>query len=135
MGPFFLLAGLAIEAKLKGLRVRQMIRAGEPREDKDGKLVKCLRTHGLLRLASDAGINGQLSPAQTSLMRKLTQYVTWAGRYPRPIAQDEEVGWEIVSTDMATIEEILAVIEAADQELRTIRGGELDRWRSRRTDG
>lgn len=118
MGPFFLLAGLAIEAKVKGLRVFQMLSDRE-RHGKKRQTFKQLRTRDLLRLTADAGLESQLSSEQKDTMRRLTQHVRWAGRYPRPSAPIERLNALVVSTDMEVIETILAMIETAYQEIRT----------------
>jgi len=64
-----MLAGLALENLLKGRYV--VVHGNRP-----------YKTHDLVDLAAKAGV--ALDPSETRLVRRLTQFVTWSGRYPVP---------------------------------------------------
>jgi hypothetical protein len=120
--PFFLLAGFGVESNLKGLRVRQMVKAGPPRTKADGSLVGALATHDLTKLAEVTGILGQLSHNERGLLQRLTIYTTWAGRYPveRP-PRGSRADYAVMNIDRPDLDAVIRHIAAADQELRTIR--------------
>src|SRR5687768_17610281 len=76
MRGFYLLAGAGIESFLKGLRVAQMVKAGESPvvADRRGcRLAKTLAHHRLLNHATAAGLG--LSHNQSELLKKLEMAV------------------------------------------------------------
>jgi hypothetical protein len=86
--PFFLLAGFGVESNLKGLRVRQMVKAGQPRTKRDGSLVGALATHDLTKVAEAARVLDQLSHNQRRLLQRLTVYTTWADGTRSSVTQE-----------------------------------------------
>jgi len=74
-----MLAGFAIENMLKALLVTQ-----RPAFDSSGNF--SFKTHDLLKLADDVGLN--LSMDERILLERLEQFLTWAGRYPVPLCAD-----------------------------------------------
>jgi hypothetical protein len=72
--PSVMLSGFALENLLKGILVaRDPSRVGSPQKLFDWG-------HNLVTLAADANI--ALSADEDRVMRRLTDYTTWAGRYP-----------------------------------------------------
>jgi hypothetical protein len=74
----YMLAGLAIENAIKGVRLDQL----GTDDPYDPRVKKITRTHDLMKLAQDT--IPELIEPNRSLLEKLQQYVTWLGRYPRP---------------------------------------------------
>lgn len=74
-GPFAMLMGMAIENMLKGLIVQQT-----PRTESATRTVA--QHHQLAQLASDAQF--KIDTAERELLKRLTTFIYWAGRYPVP---------------------------------------------------
>jgi hypothetical protein len=89
--PFMFLAGLGIECLLKAIRILQFQAAGKPVAAKNWRgslaIAKELKTHDLMALARAAEIT--LTPAEVTLLERLTDFVEWAGRYPVGVSADQ----------------------------------------------
>jgi hypothetical protein len=81
-GPFFLLAGLAVENFLKAIIVKRLLAGGKPVTEAD-VLVIFRGKHDLTVLSQRADV--KLTPAERELLERLSTFVNWAGRYPVPI--------------------------------------------------
>jgi HEPN domain-containing protein len=92
---FYLTAGLAVETALKA-RLR---RAGKPNK----------RTHDLVDLAEKAGL--ALSTWETNLLRRLSDFVWWAAKYPEP-SNKPTLRREVRDRDLHEIEKFLARVNA-----------------------
>lgn len=83
-GPAMTLAALALENLLKGLAIAANPGLVRPHESRPEQLFdKRLTTHDLERLTSLAGF--AVSTEEQRLLRRLTEFVKWAGRYPFPL--------------------------------------------------
>jgi HEPN domain-containing protein len=76
----YMLAGFAIENAIKGILFKQI--GGDP---SDSRAKKYTRTHDLKDLAKKITNVGQ---GYDGLLEKLTEFIVWLGRYPRPIKPD-----------------------------------------------
>ena len=95
-GPFAMLAGMAIEVMLKG----SIVQAMPPRERQAPPL-----GHDLVDLSEAARI--EWSDAQLDLLRRLTTFIKWAGRYPVAVTEERTQDPRILrSTDYLTIIEV-----------------------------
>ena len=95
-GPFFLLAGLAVENLLKALIVKRM--QAENRPVTEGNVLKLERgRHNLLALSGRAQIT--LSSEEREVLARLSTFVRWAGRYPVPIRKTETTQSRITRSD------------------------------------
>lgn len=83
-GPFCLLAGRGIENLLKGLIVSQILAQGKEPTD-SGRLQINATTHDLVRLSNRAGV--ELSEIERDLLRRLSTFVVWGGRYPVALSE------------------------------------------------
>jgi hypothetical protein len=72
-----MLFGLGFENLLKGIAV-----SSKPQVVSGGNLDKAMRTHDLPDLAAKASVT--LTAEEGAVLRDLTEYVKWAGRYPIP---------------------------------------------------
>jgi hypothetical protein len=72
---FFMLAGFAIEALLKGIVI-----AGDPSTVSNGQFPKWLLNHDLARLMKRANV--PIREDETQLVCRLAEAVQWRGRYP-----------------------------------------------------
>lgn len=80
---FFLLAGFGLESLFKGLRVSQLLDQGTSSVvTTEGKLDGRLKTHDLIKLATETQMVKDLDHNQIALLDRLTLVSTWAGRYP-----------------------------------------------------
>jgi hypothetical protein len=79
---FLFLIGLALENLLKGLLV-----ARDGSLVSEGRLSSEVANHKLSSLFQRAGIT--LSPEQRAFVERLSESVTWAGRYPVPKSEDK----------------------------------------------
>lgn len=95
-GPFFLLAGCGIENLLKGLIVSQMMGMGKPPTDAR-TLQLNVRTHDLIALSQRAGV--ELSESEQELLRRLTTFVVWGGRYPVALSTDATNESRVIRSD------------------------------------
>ncbi len=85
-----LLYGLSIENLAKGLIIKRIkAETGDPfpaleKDKKTGedRLKKDIEGHDAIRLLGVAGV--ALTPEEESLLKDLSAYVNWAGRYPIP---------------------------------------------------
>jgi hypothetical protein len=80
---FFVLAGLAVENALKAHLLEGKIAAGEVIPAGTG-VIRLFpdKAHDLVLLADWAKLT--LTPGETRLLARLSEYVLWAGRYPIP---------------------------------------------------
>jgi hypothetical protein len=81
-GAFFVIAGYAVENALKARIVALHIHGGGTLPDGKAVLKIVPTTHNFIALAKRAGVS--LTPNEEALLRRLTSYVIWAGRYPIP---------------------------------------------------
>lgn len=72
-----MLAGFAVENLVKGIIVAKKLASA-----KSGELDKRLSKHDLLKLCEQAGIEIQLDETEKNLLKRLSTYTVWAGRYP-----------------------------------------------------
>lgn len=82
--PYYLLAGSAVESFIKALRAKQLYpRTGEFASTMmpDPQLPPGFKTHNLVKLAAVAKIE-PLASEEADLLKRLSDYVVWAGRYP-----------------------------------------------------
>jgi len=82
IGVYFLLIGYAIENLLKGNLLVQ-----HPEYFKPDKKMTDIRTHMLPELCKWCNIS--LMEEEIVLLKKLTRYVEWQGKYPIPLESDE----------------------------------------------
>jgi hypothetical protein len=112
--PFFVLAGFAVENKLKAVIVHREIAAGSP--PKTAKEVLKLfprgKQHDLVALARCAGIT--LSSADETILERLTHFVRWAGRYPIPLTASETTFER--TTRECDLEDILRLMQILERE-------------------
>ena len=85
-GPFFVLAGLAVENQLNTVIVQRKINAGPCTVDDVLKLFPT-SPHNLRFLAKRAQV--VLSSSESTLFDRLSQFVKWAGRYPIPLNESD----------------------------------------------
>jgi hypothetical protein len=82
--PYYLVAGFSVESFIKALWVKQHYpRAGEYASSvlTETQLPGELRGHNLVALAKKAKIE-LVTWGETDLLKRLSVYVRWAGRYP-----------------------------------------------------
>lgn len=96
-GPFAMLAGLAIENMLKGAIVQAM-----PRRER--KMPP--KTHNLLTLSAAAKVDWNKS--RMDVLKRLTTFVEWAGRYPVALTAEKSQEPRILKS-----EDYLTIIEVA----------------------
>lgn len=95
-GPYAMLAGMTIENMLKGLIVQRTPRSA--RQDlfpKKGK--RPLETHNLRLLINRAAV--PVGSLDVDLLKRLTTFVTWAGRYPVPLHEAAAKESRILKSD------------------------------------
>ena len=114
-GPFFLLAGLAVENCLKAVIVGRMKRSNET-------LAAILATvvggqHRLLPLCAKANI--ALADRERELLNRLTMYVQWAGRYPVATTKKRTVGE--LATKVDDLENVHAFLGRVGQEYKSLK--------------
>lgn len=80
-GPFYLLAGLAVENFAKAILIQRKQLRNEPITNGDFFRLGG-SDHDLVRLAHEAGLD--LSEGEESLLLELSRFVRWRGRYPVP---------------------------------------------------
>ncbi|MFI5281755.1 MAG: hypothetical protein ACHQ0J_01330 [Candidatus Dormibacterales bacterium] len=81
-GPSVMLSGFALENLLKGILV-----ARDPSRVRSApKMLSWRQNHDLVLLSAEASV--QLTSTQIRVMRRLTDYTTWAGRYPTAMNAD-----------------------------------------------
>jgi len=99
-GPIFLmLAGLAIENLLKAILIR---RAGRFRPE--------WISHELARLCRDAGV--RLNSVERQFVRRLTDYVEWAGKYAAPTKPSKmQVPVRALRADLEAFRELFVRLE------------------------
>jgi hypothetical protein len=76
---YLMLIGLAIENLAKGVLIS---RSAAEYVGQEGHLRKPIKTHKLVDLAQLCNL--PLSSDQENMLKKLTSYIEWAGRYPVP---------------------------------------------------
>ena len=108
-GPFFLLAGLAVENLLKAIIVKRM--HAENRPVTEGNVLRLERgRHSLIALSRSAQIT--LSSEEREVLARLSTFVPWAGRYPVPIKKTDTTQSRITrSDDFARIKIFLSRLE------------------------
>ena len=85
-GPFYLLAGLAIENMLKAVIVKRMSDAKKPVTE--GDALRIYRgNHDLVGISQQAKV--PLSDDERQLLARMSTFVLWAGRYP--VANTKEI--------------------------------------------
>jgi hypothetical protein len=107
-GPFAMLAGMAIEAMRKGAILQAL-----PPAERD-----FLRTHKLVVLSGRAGI--QWTDTQLDLLRRLTTFIEWAGRYSVGLSEQ----WTNEPRRSSFRGALVPVLRLAQKKL-----GGLDRYR------
>ena len=109
-GPFFVLAGLAVENHLKARIPERRLAAGLPVPD--GTAVVNLfprKHHDLILLAHAAGV--VLTPGTRALLERLSAFALWAGRYPIPKkAADAVFERTTRETDLREIEDFIGAL-------------------------
>ena len=82
VGPALLLSGYALENVLKAIKVKHAARTGcaPPVATGATTLDRTFKTHDLSALADDIGF--PLGQHDSDLLRRLTTFILWAGRYP-----------------------------------------------------
>ncbi len=82
---YLLIAGYAIENLLKGIIVKKNLIPSlhQPRPELPTKLPSYLNSHNLMDLLQQAGLRCK-SDDEREFLRVLSDYTTWAGRYPAP---------------------------------------------------
>jgi hypothetical protein len=119
-GPFFLLAGLAIENQVKALIVARQISSGEkPRSAREvlNLFPNGKHQHNLVRLAGCAQV--QLSDPECTLLTRLSSFVMWAGRYPIP-KNESDARFER-TTGECDLREVEQLIEKLRREVIVLR--------------
>jgi hypothetical protein len=123
--PFFLLAGFAVEAYVKGLRVYQLNKLKATIVAKDGRILH-IATHDLVKLAKDAAIYVSLDFTERTLLQRLTIMTTWAGRYPvERVFSGEQHPNMLTSQDRPAIEAIVRRIRDAEREFWIVRRSDV----------
>lgn len=109
-GPFFLLAGLAVENLLKALVVKRMHAENRPVTEGNVLRLEPRGRHSLVALSRSAQIT--LSPEEREVLARLSTFVQWAGRYPVPIKKTDTTQSRITrSDDFARIKLFLGRLE------------------------
>jgi hypothetical protein len=111
-GPFYLLAGLAIENFLKALIVLDKQKRGEPLTDRD-KLTLVDGKHDLVSLNGIAGVD--VGEIERAMLARLSQFVLWRGRYPVPKRSNLFSDVMTQTSDLRDIQKFVARINAEYQ--------------------
>jgi hypothetical protein len=97
-GPFAMLSGMAIEAMLKGA----IVRANRPKMRRAPPA-----HHDLVKLSAEA--KQDWNSAQVDLLRRLTTFILWGGRYPVATTSERTKAPRILkSSDYAAVTEIVS---------------------------
>ena len=106
--PFFVLAGLAVENFLKARIVERRLADGVVFSSGMDVLREFpTKAHDLVKLARLA--NPTVPPRTEALLKRLSEYVTWAGRYPIPLkASDASIERITRENDLEDIEAFIA---------------------------
>lgn len=83
MGVYFLLSAFALENLLKVIVLRRCRDDFRSEIEKTGKIPRALLGHDLVILAERAGYS--VSEVDEGLLRRLSRWSSWSGRYPVPI--------------------------------------------------
>jgi hypothetical protein len=115
---FFLLGGFGLECLFKGLRVSQLLESGKSSVvTAKGELIGELKTHDLVKLATQTTILNGLGHNQKELLKRLTVMITWAGRYPVEWKHKGQRQPNFLSgSDWTDIEDIADRIRRKEQE-------------------
>lgn len=111
-GPFFLLAGLAVEVALKALIVQGAIAASPSQGVKDILRLFPSSPHNLKELAKRARLTP--TPSEDALLERLSRWIRWAGRYPIPL-NPGEADFERTTRD-CDYDEVRAFIRRTQRE-------------------
>ncbi len=111
---YMMLLGFAVENNIKAIIAKKYQEIVRTTAQKSGKLPDLLKSHDLPKLARRAGL--ELNTDESSVLRRLTASVTWAGRYPVAVSLSESSGGSgilktISSSDIDEIQDILRSIE------------------------
>ncbi len=87
---YFYMSGLSIELLLKGIIIAKHSHHVQP----DGSLSRAFARHDLEKLLDLTNI--RISEEEKSLLKKLTRFIFWQGRYPVPIKVENNTsqGWD-----------------------------------------
>jgi len=80
-----MLAGFAIENLCKG-HLAFRLTEKERKKVKAGELPKCLDGHKILKLVRRIGMT--LAKFERDLLARITEVISWRGRYPTPLSHD-----------------------------------------------
>lgn len=110
-GPGYMLAGMMVEAAAKAVLVSRSAHLSS----------RDLRRHDLVKIVKATGYVP--APVERDLLRRLTAFVRWAGRYPVPLKPDEMavnsadggrhlVGGGVLGSDLRGARQIADKLEA-----------------------
>jgi hypothetical protein len=115
-GPYYLVAGLSVESFIKALRVKQTYpRSGEYARSvmREPQLPPGFTgRHDLERLASAAKVK-PLTQSEKDLLKRLSVYVQWAGRYPVATAPSRPAPNFVIKDDHDAIHRFINRVLAA----------------------
>jgi hypothetical protein len=115
-GPFFLLAGLAVENQLKALIVRRAIATNPSCTTRDILQQFPKKNHDLVQLAARAGV--VLTNGEERLLERLAHWIRWAGRYPIP-KHEPDTAFERTTRE-CDLEDIERLIRKVDNRIRQL---------------
>jgi hypothetical protein len=104
-----MLAGFAIENLCKG-RLAGRLTWKERKKVKAGELPKCLDGHKILKLVRRTGMT--LSECERDLLARITEVISWRGRYPAPLSHDGIVPFPQWGDDIGRIKTFLQKLRA-----------------------
>jgi hypothetical protein len=104
-----MLAGFAIENLCKG-HLAGHLTWKERKKVEAGELPKCLDGHKILKLARRTGMT--LSEFERDLLARITDVISWRGRYPAPLSHDGIVPFPQWDGDIGRIKTFLQKLRA-----------------------
>jgi hypothetical protein len=104
-----MLAGFAIENLCKG-HLAGCLTSKERKKVKAGDLPKRLDGHKILKLVKRTGMT--LSELERDLLARITQVISWRGRYPAPLSHDGIVPFPQWGNDIGRIKTFLRKLRA-----------------------
>jgi hypothetical protein len=104
-----MLAGFAIENLCKG-HLAGRLTWKERKKVTAGELPKCLDGHKILKLVRRTGMT--LSQLERDLLARITQVISWRGRYPAPLSHDGIVPFPQWGNDIGRIKTFVQKLRA-----------------------
>jgi hypothetical protein len=104
-----MLAGFVIENLCKG-HLAGRLTWKERKKVKAGELPKCLDGHKILKLVRRTGMT--LSECERDLLARITEVISWRGRYPAPLSHDGIVPFPQWGDDIGRIKTFLQKLRA-----------------------